>query len=152
MNICSELRNDGRRQKNYDVRVKQTQFKGDWVWYYYTRRYTQKSPKWQDLYTGPFKVSRILPSLNTVIQRSKRTKPFVVLIEKLNKCYEETPTSEKREPVVDESEKRDCAVNSERPARIVQHQPTTRDAHIDPDPGPRLRRSTRRPRYRRDFV
>jgi len=44
-----------RRKKNYDVRVKQTQFKeGDLVWYYYPRRYTKKSPKWQNFYTGPF--------------------------------------------------------------------------------------------------
>jgi len=35
-----------RQKKNYDVRVKQTQFEeGDWVWYCYPRRYTQKSPK-----------------------------------------------------------------------------------------------------------
>jgi len=73
------------REKNYDVRVKPAQFKeGDWVWYCLNpRRYDQKSPKWQSLYTGPFKVTRILPPSNAVIQRSKRTRPFVVHFEKL---------------------------------------------------------------------
>ena len=35
-----------RRKKSYDIRVRKTEFAvGDWVWYWYPRRYQKKSPK-----------------------------------------------------------------------------------------------------------
>jgi len=35
-----------RRKTTYDMRVRQQEFKvGDWVWYWYKRRYPSKSPK-----------------------------------------------------------------------------------------------------------
>ena len=83
-----------KRKRTYDVRVRAREFKvGDWVWYLYPRRYVGRSPKWQKTYTGPFLVVREIPPLNLVIQKSKRAKMEVVHVDKLKKCYGETPPS-----------------------------------------------------------
>ena len=143
-----------RRKKNYDVRVKPAQFKeGDWVWYYYPRRYAQKSPKWQSLYTGPFKVTRILPPSNAVIQRSKRTQPFVVHFEKLKRCYKVPPTSAKQAPVGLGSDNRDGPVGH--PAAMGQNLSPTQDVQGErtgSGSSRRPRRSARRPERLRDYV
>jgi len=144
----------GRRKKNYNVRVKPAQFKeGDWVWYYYPRRYTQKSPKWQSLYTGPFKVTRILPPSNAVIRRSKRTQPFVVHFEKLKKCYQVPPTSEKQAPVVVGPDDRDGPVRQ--PAAMSQNLSSTHDVQDErtgSSSNRRPRRFTRSLQHLRDYV
>jgi transposase InsO family protein len=81
-----------RRKATYDIRVKRTEFGiGDWVWYYYPRRYQGRSPKWQKLYTGPYLVTRMIPPVNYVLQKSARSKPFVVHVDKLKRCYGDTP-------------------------------------------------------------
>ena len=73
-----------RRKKAYDIRTRPAEFKeGDRVYYFYPRRYTKRSPKWQRMYTGPYTVTRILPPANVVIQRSRRSRPFVVHVDKL---------------------------------------------------------------------
>jgi transposase InsO family protein len=94
-----------RRKKTYDVRVKKAVFKeGDWVWYWYPRRYTKKSPKWQKMYVGPYLIVRVIEPVNYVIQKSLRAKPFVVHADKLKKCYGVTPdswVSHSSEPVKD---------------------------------------------------
>ena len=83
-----------RRKKTYDVRVKKAEFAvGDWVWYWYPRRYTQKSPKWQKMYVGPYLITRVIQPVNYVLQKSSRSKPFVVHADKLKKCYGNTPDS-----------------------------------------------------------
>jgi hypothetical protein len=83
-----------RRKTSYDVRVKKSTFAtGDWVWYYYPRKYQGRSPKWQKLYTGPYLVLRAIPPVNFVLQKSQRSKPFVVHIDKLKRCFGETPKS-----------------------------------------------------------
>jgi Integrase core domain len=81
-----------RRKATYDIRVKKCEFApGDWVWYYYPRRYQSRSPKWQKLYTGPYLIIRAILPVNFVLQQSARAKPFVVHIDKLKKCYGDTP-------------------------------------------------------------
>ena len=83
-----------RRKATYDVRVKKTEFEiGDWVWYWYPRRYRNKYPKWQRNYVGPYLVTRIIPPVNYVIQKSCRAKPIVVHADKLKKCHGVTSTS-----------------------------------------------------------
>jgi len=52
----------------------------------------------EDVY-GPFLITREIPPLNFVIHKSKRAKPEVVHVDKLKKCYGETP----RPWLVDES-------------------------------------------------
>jgi len=66
---------------------------GDWVWYYYPRRYVGKSPKWQRVYIGPYLVVKLIGSINAVIQRSKRAKPFVIHVDKLKKCSDQSAVS-----------------------------------------------------------
>ena len=86
--------NAERRKKTYDVRVKKANFAlGDWVWYYYPRRYTRKSPKWQKMYDGPFLIIRVIEPVNYMIQRSPRARKIVVHVDKLKKCFGETTTS-----------------------------------------------------------
>jgi len=86
--------NAERRKKAYDVRVKTEQFKvGDWVFYHYPRHFQSRSAKWQKAYIGPFLVVRIIEPVNYVLQKTAKSKPFVVHVDKLKKCYGETPTS-----------------------------------------------------------
>ena len=81
-----------RRKANYDIRVKPLEFSvGDWVWYWYPRRFQRKSPKWQKNYTGPYMVVRVIQPSNYVLQKSARAKPFVVHADKLKKCFSPTP-------------------------------------------------------------
>ena len=83
-----------RRKKSYDIRVKAEQFQvGDWVYYHYPRRYKSKSPKWQKSYIGPYLVTRKIAPVNYVLQRSAKSKPFVVHADKLKRCFGETPKS-----------------------------------------------------------
>ena len=73
-----------RRKKQYDLRVREKDFKvGTWVWYYCPRRYLKRSPKWQRMYSGPFLVTKCISPLNYVIQRSKHSMPKVVHADKL---------------------------------------------------------------------
>ena len=91
-------RNAQRRKSAYDMKVRERPYEvGDSVWYYYPRKYTRKSPKWQRCYIGPYRVTRVLPPVNCVIQRSEKSKPFVVHVDKLKKCYS-TPASDRVVP------------------------------------------------------
>jgi transposase InsO family protein len=83
-----------RRKKTYDVKVKKAEFHvGEWVWYWYPRRYTKRSHKWQKMYVGPYLIIRAIEPVNFVIQKSPQSKPLVVHVDKLKKCYGETPKS-----------------------------------------------------------
>jgi hypothetical protein len=83
-----------RRKKEYDLHVRSRQFdRGEWVYYYYPRRYKGRSPKWSKMYTGPFLITRVMPPCNYVIQRSARSKPIVTHADKLKECLGETPKS-----------------------------------------------------------
>ena len=83
-----------RRKNEYNIKVKELTFNvGDWVWYFYPRRYVQRSPKWSKNYDGPFLVTKVIPPSDYVIQRSQRSLPQVVHGNKLKLCYGETPKS-----------------------------------------------------------
>ena len=87
-------RNAQRRKSAYDDKVRETSYEvGDNVWYYYPRKYTRMSPKWQRCFIGPYRVVRKLPPVNYVIQRSSKSKPFVVHADKLKNSYT-TPASD----------------------------------------------------------
>jgi len=84
------------------MEVKKADFKvGDWVWYWYPRRYQKRSPKWQKMYTGPFLVVRIIAPVNYVLQKSVKSKPFVVHTDKIKTCFGTTPISWLKSDVVD---------------------------------------------------
>ena len=119
------------------------------VWYYYSRLYTKKSPKWQNFYTGPFEVTCILPPSNAIIQRSNRAKPFVVHFEKLRKCYEVPFTSNEGKPAISE---RGSLAEHEHPTGIGGRQSTSQVTRVGVESSLRPRRSARRPRPFCDFV
>ena len=83
-----------RRKRNYDMKIKEAEFSvGHWVWYWYPRRYQKRSPKWQQMYTGPYLIIRFIGPVNYVLQKTPRSKPFVVHTDKLKMCFGPTPTS-----------------------------------------------------------
>ena len=83
-----------RAKRNYDMRVRPQEYSvGDWVFYYSPRKYVGKSPKWQQMYSGPYLVVKQLGPVNFVLQLSKRSSPFVVHIDKIKSCRGDTPTS-----------------------------------------------------------
>lgn len=83
-----------RRKATYDLSVKRRQFSPNtWVWYYNPRRYQNRSPKWQSCYTGPYLITRIIPPVNCVLQRTRFSKPFVVHYDKIKVVRGETPES-----------------------------------------------------------
>jgi len=77
-----------RRKKEYDLHVRSKQFdRGDWVYYYYPRRYKGRSPKWSRMYTGPFLITRVMPPCDYVLQKSARSKEIVAHADKLKRCW-----------------------------------------------------------------
>jgi hypothetical protein len=91
----NQLRVAAERRKNtYDIRVRKAEHSvGDWVWYHYPRRYRFKSHKWQKNFTGPFLVVRAIEPVNFVLQKTQRSKPFVVHADKIKRCFGPTPVS-----------------------------------------------------------
>ena len=59
----------------------------------YGGRHSGRSPKWQRNYSGPVLVTKVLGLLNVVVQRTARTKPQVVNIDKLKPFLGEAPKS-----------------------------------------------------------
>ena len=83
-----------RRKDDYDIKVKGKTFKkGDWVWYFYPRKYVGRSPKWDKNYDGPFLVVDVIAPSDYVIQKSKKAKVQVVHCDKLKPCHGQTPIS-----------------------------------------------------------
>jgi len=83
-----------KRKSRYDIGLRKHSIAvGDWVWYYYPRRYVGKSSKWQRVYIGPYLVVKLIGSCNAVLQRSRRAKPFVVHMDKLKRYMVDAQTS-----------------------------------------------------------
>jgi len=127
-----------RRKRYYDIRVKDRDFQpGMWVWYYYPRRYPRKSPKWQKTYVGPYLIVSVLPPSNAVLQKSKKSSPFVVHFDKLKAFHGTAPAGwqSTTTPTVDvpleHGDLRDIAF-AERPP-IVEI-PPTKDVRLTPSP------------------
>ena len=73
-----------RRKRSYDMSVRPKQFQiGQKVLYYYPRRYRFRSPKWQKMYIGPYKVVRQLGPLNYVIKKCKGRQEIIAHIDKM---------------------------------------------------------------------
>ena len=68
-----------RRKDAYDIKVREENLDvGDWVWYWYPRKFSGWSSKWQRSYVGPYLIVRKIEPVNFVIQKSQKAKPFVV--------------------------------------------------------------------------
>lgn len=77
-----------RRKHNYDLRVRATRYEvGDWVFYFTSRMYVGRSPKWQKNYTGTFMVIRKCGPVNSLLQKWRKAKPFVAHVDKLRICH-----------------------------------------------------------------
>lgn len=78
----------------YDRKIVKQRFRvGQLVWYYYPRPYSGRSPKWSKTYTGPMLIITVISGTNVRIQRSQRSKPLVVHMDKLKVCRGDTPPS-----------------------------------------------------------
>ncbi len=76
------------RKDRYDMRVKPTKYAvGTWVWFQTLRRRQGLSHKWQDKYDGPYLVVKESGPVNVAIQKSPRSHPFYVHIDKLKPCF-----------------------------------------------------------------
>ena len=73
-----------RAKQYYDFKSKLTSFQvGELVWVYSPRRFKGRSPKWQRCYSGPFEIVRQVNSVNYVVQKSPRSNPVIVHVNKL---------------------------------------------------------------------
>ncbi len=83
-----------RRKRQYDMRTRPCEFPvGTWVWCLVPRFRPGRYRKWQSPYHGPFLVVKQLGPLNYVIQRSARSKPWTVHVDKLKECVSPGMTS-----------------------------------------------------------
>ena len=154
-----------RRKMAYNVRTHAAEFGvGDWVWYWYPRKYRLKSLKWQKCYTGPYLITRKIEPVNYryVLLKSQRAKPFVVHLNKLKKCYGTTPTSW----LGSGDDQRTCEGGARRgvgPAPEVLHSPAqngvvdfSSDVMCDDSPLPAVQklpaRRRSRPKHLSDYV
>jgi len=81
-----------RNKRYYDIRVKPAKYKlGQWVYYFNPRRYKGRQDKWSRKYTGPFCVIRVLGPVNVELQLKRRSKPFIVHIDKVKPYFGEPP-------------------------------------------------------------
>jgi len=83
-----------RRKDYYNRNVKPMSFnEGTWVWYLYPRRRVGMSPKWQKFYIGPYLIVRVLPPNDLILQKSRKSKPFVVHKDKAKLFLGDPPAS-----------------------------------------------------------
>jgi hypothetical protein len=81
-----------RNKRYYDVRVRPATYQvGQWVYYFNPRRYKGRQDKWSRKYTGPFCVVRVLGPVNVELQQAKRSRPFIVHIDKVKPYLGDPP-------------------------------------------------------------
>ena len=119
------------RKAMYDDNVRVKSFVvGQLVWYFYPRRRKGLSPKWQNMYDGPYRVVRLLDSHTVVIQRSPKSKIQIVHRDKLKPCLTDT---------ADDTEE------AAGPLELREPDPTSTPVAMRP------RRTARPPAHLRDF-
>jgi transposase InsO family protein len=143
-----------RNKKYYDLRVRPQKYAvGNWVLYYNPRHYRGREDKWSRKFIGPFLVTKVLPPVNLVLQRSAKAKPLVVHLDKVKLFTGVTPQpwvpiTTECEPL-NESHRNEPTVINENETKVdTSHEPT---ATIESTPRPLQRppRESRRPaRYR----
>ena len=76
-----------RNKKYYDMKVRPNAFDiGQFVYFYYPRKFAKRSTKWQRLYIGPLLVIKVLGPVTYLIQKTPRSTPIVAHVDKL-KAY-----------------------------------------------------------------
>ena len=124
------------RKKRYDVKVLDLPKlePGQLVHYFYPRRYSGKSPKWQKMYTGPYTVVRVINDHVVLIRRTPRSRIISVHRDKLKIVRQEAGFSNFLCP-----RKMGPAVQSDREAFQGQED--------DEKPGDRPKRVVKRPQH-----
>ena len=88
-----------RRKHQYDLRSRPQQYEiGSRVWCLIPRLHHGRYRKWASPYEGPFTVTKILGPVTYVIQKTSRSKPRVVHVDKLKQYLETTPGSGHEDP------------------------------------------------------
>ena len=79
-----------RRKHDYDLRAKPQQFPiGSKVWVFVPRRKSGRYAKWQCRYQGPFEVISQPGPVTYVVQKTARSRPWTVHVDKMKPCYVE---------------------------------------------------------------
>jgi len=77
-----------RRQATYNLRTRVVTYAAGFrVRCLVPRRRQHGYQKWASLYQGPFRVIRTIGPVNVELQRSARTRPFIVHVDKLKPCH-----------------------------------------------------------------
>lgn len=80
-----------RMKRQYDLRVRPQKFRrGQWVLYYNPCRIQGRQQKWQRKFS-PYLVVKELPPVNYLVQKSKRSRPFVAHVDKLKVWHTDDP-------------------------------------------------------------
>ena len=80
-----------RLKRQYDIRVRPQKFcRGQWVLYYNPRKLQGRQQKWQRTF-APHLIVKELPPVNYLIQKSKRSRPFVTHVDKLKPWNVDNP-------------------------------------------------------------
>ena len=80
-----------RMKRQYDIRVRPQKYsRGQWVLYYNPRNLQGKQQKWQRKFS-PYLVIKVLPPVNYVIQKSKRSRPLIAHVDKLKPWDNDNP-------------------------------------------------------------
>ena len=81
-----------RMKRYYNVAVKPRTFHvNDLVYYYYPRRYAGRTPKWSRVYTGIFRVEKVVNDSVYIIRRTPHSRPITVNVDKLKLYSGEAP-------------------------------------------------------------
>ena len=111
-----------RRMHAYDLRARPQAFAvGSWVWCLVPRRRQGRYRKWQCLYEGPFQVVKVLGPVTYQIQRTARSRPWTVHVDKLKPCHTEVrddPATAAEPPPADSSS--EPLVPNARPRRNIR--------------------------------
>ena len=79
-------------KRYYDLKATKTRYKiGDWVWFYKPRHLPSRCPKWERLYSGPYRIMKTFNNVNVVIQQSASSQPIVTHIDKLKPFVGQPP-------------------------------------------------------------
>ena len=111
-----------RRKHAYGLRARPQAFAvGSWVWCLVPRRRQGRYRKWQCLYEGPFQVVKVLGPVTYQIQRTARSRPWTVHVDKLKPCHTEVrddPATAAEPPPADSSS--EPLVPNARPRRNIR--------------------------------
>jgi hypothetical protein len=95
-----------RNRRYYNVGIRPRTFQvGDKVYYFSPRRLRGKQMKWRRRRTGPLEIVKLIGPVNALIQKSKKTRPFVVHLDKLTPYFDkDTPSSDDEQKRADQNE------------------------------------------------